>query len=134
MDRVFADTSYWIALFNARDALHARSLAASREFSSDRIVTSEMVLTEFLNSFCGYGPTLRRAAAKAVQRLRSSDVVIISQTPELFATALERYRAMEDKAWSLTDCASFLIIEQQRLKAALTRDRHFAQAGFQLLL
>jgi hypothetical protein len=41
---------------------------------------------------------------------------------------------MTDKNWSLTDCASFLIMEEERLAAALTHDRHFTQAGFQTLL
>lgn len=56
MERVFADTGYWIALLNSRDGLHQRASAVSRDFSLDQIVTSEMVLTEFLNSFSDYGP------------------------------------------------------------------------------
>lgn len=56
MERVFADTGYSIALLNARDELHERASAAMRKFTAAQIVTSEMVLTEFLNSFCDYGP------------------------------------------------------------------------------
>jgi predicted nucleic acid-binding protein len=41
---------------------------------------------------------------------------------------------MSDKGWSLTDCSSFILMEQERLTAALTYDRHFTQAGFQILL
>lgn len=48
--------------------------------------------------------------------------------------ALKLYRDMADKNWSLTDCASFLIMEEEGLTAALTHDRHFAQAGFHTLL
>jgi predicted nucleic acid-binding protein len=33
---------------------------------------------------------------------------------------------MADKSWSLTDCASFLIMEEENLTAALTHDRHFS--------
>lgn len=134
MERVFADTGYWIALLNSRDGLHLRASAVSCDFSLDQIVTSEMVLTEFLNSFSDYGPNLRRAAAKAVESLRQSKVLISPQTTQLFANALHRYQTMADKSWSLTDCASFLIMEEERLTAALTHDRHFAQAGFQALL
>jgi predicted nucleic acid-binding protein len=135
MDRVFADTGYWIALLNPRDDLHQKASATSREYSSNEIVTSEMVLTEFLNSFSDYGPRLRQVAAKAVTSLRNtSQIVIVPQTGLLFEKALKRYQDMVDKSWSLTDCASFLIMEQERLTAALTHDRHFAQAGFQTLL
>jgi len=51
MGRVFADTSYWIALLNPRDDFHQKTSAISREYSPNEIVTSEMVFTEFLNSF-----------------------------------------------------------------------------------
>jgi predicted nucleic acid-binding protein len=40
------------------------------------------------------------------------------------------YRQRADKHWSLTDCISFVVMEQEGLREALTGDRHFAQAGF----
>ncbi|MGB9145153.1 MAG: PIN domain-containing protein [Acidobacteriaceae bacterium] len=134
MERVFADTGYWIALLNPRDELHPRAMEFSRTFGLERIVTSEMVLTEFLNGLSPYGPYHRQAAARAVESLRASGAAIVAQTPQLFAQALSRYRAMADKSWSLTDCASFLIMEAEHLSVALTHDGHFAQAGFQALL
>jgi len=135
MERVFADTGYWIALLNPRDDLHKKAVASSQGFSPDQIVTSEMVLTEFLNSLSGFGPRLRQAAASAVASLRNaSQVVIVPQTSQLFEKALKRYQEMADKSWSHTDCSSFVIMEEQQLTAALTHDRHFAQAGFQALL
>ena len=135
MERVFADTGYWIALLNPRDDLHQIASSISREYDPSRIVTSEMVLTEFLNSFSDYGPRLRQAAAKAVAYLReTSQVVIVPQSSQLFEKALKRYQDMADKSWSLTDCASFLIMEEEGVTDALSHDRHFAQAGFQTLL
>jgi predicted nucleic acid-binding protein len=134
MDRVFGDTGYWISLLNPRDELHEKATQVAHEFESDRVVTSEMVLTEFLNSFSDYGPHLRGAAAKAVVSLRASPLIIVPQTAHLFADALDRYGAMGDKSWSLTDCASFLIMEQEGLTQALTYDRHFLQAGYRALL
>ena len=41
---------------------------------------------------------------------------------------------MADKDWSLTDCVSFLVMQDRRLTEALTADRHFEQAGFVALL
>ncbi|MFI5116948.1 MAG: type II toxin-antitoxin system VapC family toxin [Terriglobales bacterium] len=135
MERVFADTGYWIALLNPRDELHRKATATSYSYNANQIVTSEMVLVEFLNSFSDYGPRLRHAAAKAVEALREeSQIVIVSQTTQLFEKALQRYSDMADKSWSLTDCASFVIMDEEHLPAALTHDRHFAQAGFQTLL
>jgi uncharacterized protein len=60
--------------------------------------------------------------------------LIFPQTSEQFEKALGRYQAMSDKSWSLTDCASFLLMEAENIRAALTHDRHFLQAGFETLL
>jgi predicted nucleic acid-binding protein len=135
MRRVFADTSYRIALLNPRDELHGKARAVSQSNSFDEIVTSEMVLSELLNSFSDRGPLLRQAVAKAVERLRHIRAVVIRpQTSKQFEEALRRYVEMADKSWSFTDCASFLIMEGEEIRAALTHDRHFAQAGFETLL
>jgi predicted nucleic acid-binding protein len=135
MNRIFADTSYWIALFSPRDELHGRAVAAAQKYSEDKVVTSEMVLVEFLNGFSDRGPRLRLAAARAVKTLGSSpNVAVIPQTSDQFERALGRYEERIDKDWSLTDCASFLIMEAEGIEAALTHDRHFAQAGFHALL
>lgn len=109
MDRVFADAGYWIALLNPRDHLHEKASAVFRDLGSTQIVTSEMVLTEFLNSFSEYGSRLRAAAARAVFSLRNaSQIAIFPQTSQLFGKALKLYEDVGDKSWSLTDCASFL--------------------------
>ena len=133
--RVFADTGYWIGLFNPRDLLHAKAAAAYREFRPRQTVTSEMVLTELLNHFSEGDPDLRRSAAKGVASLRAlPEIAIVAQTSVLFARAFERYQAMSDKGWSLTDCASFIIMEDEGITSALSHDNHFVQAGFQALL
>jgi len=36
--------------------------------------------------------------------------------------------------WSLTDCLSFLVMEQRRIPHTLTTDRHFEQASFEAML
>jgi len=135
MKQVFADTSYWIALLNPRDELHQKAIAAAQDYPAEQIVTSEMVLVELLNGFSDHGPRVREAVSRAVQTLRSDPrVVVIPQTGDQFDRALTRYQSTVDKNWSLTDCASFLIMEAEGIGAALTHERHFAQAGFQTLL
>ena len=94
-----------------------------------------MVLTELLNSFAESGSHLRQVATRGVVRFRESPrIVIVPQTSLLFERALNRYKDMADKSWSLTDCASFLIMEEMQITVALAHDRHFVQAGFQTLL
>jgi len=36
--------------------------------------------------------------------------------------------------WPLTDCISFVVMEDEDIRDALTGDRHFEQAGFTTLL
>ena len=40
----------------------------------------------------------------------------------------------DDQRWSLTDCSSFLLMEQRGISEALAYDRDFEQAGFIPLL
>ena len=133
--KVFTDTGFWIAFLNPRDSLHemARKLESSRQFT--RIVTTEMVLTEFLNDLGSRGMSLRVAASQIVHELRLyAGVEIIPQTNTQFWSAASFYRERADKAWSLTDCASFLVMRDLGIQEALTYDRHFEQMGFRALL
>jgi len=40
----------------------------------------------------------------------------------------------DDKEWGMTDCISFIVMEDHGLTDALTADEHFQQAGFRALL
>ncbi len=62
------------------------------------------------------------------------NVEIILQTDDQFRAAVERYAARSDQSWSLTDCASFIVMEERGLSEALAYDRDFEQAGFVALL
>ncbi len=49
---------------------------------------------------------------------------------DLYHRGLNLYGDRPDKEWSLTDCISFAVMSEQHIVEALTRDRHFKQAGF----
>lgn len=135
MRRVFADAGYWIALLNPKDGLHAKAIEVSETLGRSRIVTSEMVLTEVLNAFAAKGESLRDAACALVDRIRGNpNAEIIPMTSNAFREAIERYRTRDDKTWGLTDCTSFLIMEQKGIADALSADHDFQQAGFNALL
>jgi uncharacterized protein len=132
---VFADSGFWIALLNPRDALHQTADQLRTQFGSVLIVTSEMVLAEVMNHFSESGGHLRRAASMLVENLRhSSRCEIVPQTSEQFQSAARLYGQRHDKQWSLTDCSSMLIMQAEDISAVLTYDSHFAQAGFTALL
>jgi predicted nucleic acid-binding protein len=128
MQKVFADTSYWIALINPRDNLHQRAKDVSSQLLDWRMVTSDMVLTEVLNAFANYGAQARETASAHVNSIMShASVEVVPQTRALFRRALALYAERRDKEWSLTDCASFIIMTQQHMTEALTHDHHFEQ-------
>jgi hypothetical protein len=133
MTSMFADTSFYLALLNGRDRHHQIAIElARRERRSN--VTSEFVLLEVGNALCGV-PLGRDRFLALIERVRQlENVTIVPATHGLFNEGLERYRQRGDKTWSLTDCTSFIIMEQRRIEDALTADRHFEQAGFNALL
>ena len=53
---------------------------------------------------------------------------------ELYRRAFELFTDRPDKDWSLTDCASFVVMEERQIRGALTPDEHFIQAGFWALM
>ena len=135
MPIVFADTGYFIASLDERDGLHARAEAANRNLATLEIVTTQMVLVEVLNYYSDAGDHHRSLAAQMVQSLATQrNVEIIEQTDSQFRSALERYASRADQSWSLTDCASFIVMEERGLSEALAYDRDFEQAGFVALL
>jgi predicted nucleic acid-binding protein len=132
---VFADSVYWIALLNRRDGLHEKAVRQSSLLADLTFVTSEMVLVEVLNYFAETEPPVRTTVSAFIQRLRrSADCQVVPQTPQQFEDALSLYQQRSDKNWSLTDCASILVMQAQGLQDILTEDRHFQQAGFRALL
>ena len=135
MGGVFADAGYWIALLNPRDRLHDVARATAADPALDLIVTTQMVLTETLNLVGSIGPDHRQRASDLAHALaQSPDVEVVPQTPGQFEAALELYRSRGDQSWSLTDCASFLVMRERQITVALAHDRDFEQAGFTALM
>jgi uncharacterized protein len=94
-----------------------------------------MVLVEVLNYFAETEPAVRTTISVFIQRLRrSADCQVVPQTTEQFEGALNLCQQRSDKNWSLTDCASILVMQSQGLQDILTEDKHFQQAGFRALL
>lgn len=132
MSAVFADTSYYVALLNPHDAFHA--LACDRtEAVTGPLVTTDWVLMELANYL--RKPENRQLFVALYEDLKNdARVRIVPASSELFEQGVARYKDRPDKDWSLTDCISFLVLEQEGLTDALTVDHHFEQAGFTTLL
>jgi len=132
MRAVFADTLYWVALTNKLDALHEQAAKLIPALGSPRVVTTELVITEYLNFFAEWGAHFRRKAIGNVRiALKSPRIMVVPHTHETFLAGIAFYEARIDKGYSLTDCVSTLAMRNERLTDVLTNDRHFEQEGFQ---
>jgi predicted nucleic acid-binding protein len=129
---VFADTFYFLSLLSDKDASHRSAVAFSDSYRG-RIITTEWVLVEVGDAFSkGHW---RSTFLETLRRLRNnSRVAVVKASHELFERAVDLFAARPDKNWSLTDCTSFLVMEDHGVVEALTADQHFAQAGFVALL
>ena len=132
MNRYFVDTSYWVALASTHDQDHSRAKQFNKEIRGSKLITSEFVILELLNYFSERGTALRTYTTALVDGFEQDpNIRIIPLSSELYHRAREKYIQFNDKGWSLTDCTSFLIMEDLAIEAALTFDHHFRQAGFQ---
>lgn len=55
---------------------------------------------------------------------------VVEVTQTLLQRAVQLYDDRSDKEWGLTDCISFIVMQENTLYQALTADHHFRQAGF----
>ena len=70
-----------------------------------------------------------------IEHLRQRpDLRIVPLEQTLWERGWDLYRKRPDKAWSLTDCVSFAVMQASGLTDALTADEHFCQAGFRAVL
>jgi predicted nucleic acid-binding protein len=131
---VFADTFYWLAVARPRDPWHAAARRWAAANASTPLVTTDEVLTEFLNALAGAGPAGRTYAAATVHDIRNDPhAIVLPQTRADFDAALALYEGRPDKQYSLTDCRSMLAMRSLGLTEALTNDHHFTQDGFTIL-
>jgi uncharacterized protein len=132
---VFLDTAALLALANKRDALHQQAKAERSRITAERhtVLTTEWVLTEFLNAL--QRPPARTLAIQMVEQLRQSKrVAILPAATEDWHAGYSLYESRPDKAWSLVDCISIHLCQQQSIREVFTSDRNFTQAGYRILL
>lgn len=129
------DSSFAIALAAPSDQYYKRAKRLSRDIrrQDERIVTTRAVVLEIGNALSKQQH--REAALRMLQSIEEdSNIEIVPLSEGLYREALDLYRSRTDKEWGLTDCISFVVMQQRSISEALTADSHFVQAGFQALL
>jgi uncharacterized protein len=128
---LFVDTAGWVACADGADPSHHEA-AAARDAWLERggyLLTTDYVADETLTLLrFRLGLNLAEAWWRQVEdssRLRW-EFITLARADKARALFF-RYR---DKEFSFTDCTSFVVMRELRLRDALTTDHHFAQAGF----
>ena len=131
MRPLFVDTAGWTACADAGDPAH---LAAIRFRDSwleqgGSFITSDYVADETL-TLLRYRLGINAAESWWTQVEQSSRVrweFVGNERADAARHLFFRYR---DKDFSFTDCTSFVIMRELKIREALTTDRHFSQMGF----
>lgn len=98
MNRIFVDTSCWIALINASDSLHEKATKSYENFVADkrRFVTHQGVLLEVGNSLSS--KPLRLLTIKWKAKLDDSKIVeIVGLNDEIWRAGRQLYAGRADK-------------------------------------
>lgn len=135
MNRLFCDTLYFTALVNPKDQWHQAAIEIEPLVESVDLATTEEVLIELLNFYSESGKRMRFEVSIFVRKLLlNPKFEIVGRGEMSFLDALELYESRLDKGYSLTDCISMNVCRQLNITDILTRDHHFEQEGFKILL
>ncbi len=128
---IFADTGAFLAFYRKKDQYH-REAAALWPTLRRPVLTSNHVLDELatgLARLTGYG-----YAADCVAEVYASPAVdVIASTREDEIEAIRWMKKYADQEISFTDCISFALMRRHQIRTAFTFDRHFRDAGFQVI-
>ena len=132
---IFIDTSGFYSLLVRGDDQHTRAAEILRKAARRKrgLVTTDYILDETATLLLarGYAAVLpvffSRVQESEACRVNWMDSDYFEKTKHLFLKN-------PDRRWSFTDCFSFVVMKELRLREALSKDSHFKAAGFIPLL
>jgi predicted nucleic acid-binding protein len=131
VNRVFVDTSAFIAVFDKDDDLHSEALRLFDEIKNKKI---QMVVTDYILS-----ESITTAMARAGHRIAVTvgEFILGSHVVELIwldktikLKAWEFFKKYSDKSYSFTDCTSFVVMKEIKVNHFFAFDEDFTKAGF----
>ena len=134
---LFVDTSGWANYLIKTEPFYAEATKLLQQCFHNKVelVTSNYVMAEL--SALLYSP-LRVTKSQqimifdVIKTASWVKVIHIDQATE--QRAYQLWKSRPDKNWSLVDCTSFVLMEDEGITKSLTSDHHFEQAGFVQLL
>lgn len=137
MSDIFVDTSGWASIATPKQADHkvASSYYYRIRHNRQLFITTNYIIAELASLLASPLRIPRPTIVTFIEGFKVSPFVqIIHVDLALDQQAWQLFRQRRDKTWSLVDCTSFVLMEQMKIREALTTDQHFEQAGFLRLL
>ncbi|UCC64045.1 MAG: PIN domain-containing protein [Anaerolineae bacterium] len=135
---VFWDTAAFIALGNADDRLHTAAIAVSQKLALENahILTTDAVLIEVVNTFSkvAWRTVAQRIIAAVRQSVDIGAATVVHVDEDFWNRGWQLFMERSDKSLGLTDCISFVVMQDRQVSQAFTSDHHFEQAGFVRLI
>jgi uncharacterized protein len=128
---LFLDAGFVIALELEDDENHpqARGVWLTVRHERRALLSTSLVVAEVVAFF-----SRRRrhdlAVAASRKMLFSPGMDLVHVAKPLFMEGWAYFQQRPDKDYSLTDCVSFVLMQERRVREALSFDHHFTQAGF----
>jgi predicted nucleic acid-binding protein len=132
---IFVDTSGFFSILSPRDVSHKEAVEILRKAkqTNQLFITTDYVIDETATLLKARG--IGHLAGIFFDTVNASRVCRIEwMDHERFDRTQIYFEKQLDHAWSFTDCFSFLIMKELKLRNALTKDRHFKEAGYTPLL
>ena len=134
MEKIFVDTSGWVALFVESEENHKKAVALFEKIKNSKaqLYTSDYVIDETITTTLARGG--HKLSVLAGQALFPSRIIkIISVCPDYLKPAWALYQKYDDKKFSFTDVTSFVIAKDNHIQKVFSFDSDFSKAGFELI-
>ena len=119
--KIFADSNYFIALFNAHDALHERAKKITREMEQIVFYISNFIFLEtvtVLSQKCG-----RKTSREVGEHLLKNPLIKIVHFDEILQKETWRiFQEEPSKNISFADCSTVAVMDTEGISELLTFD------------
>ena len=134
--KIFIDTSALIAYYNIDDKHHVEAFDFMEKIRKGEIPLTRFYITDYI-----FDETVtliecvlnkHELALNVGEALQASPFTIMIRINEdLFSEAWNYFK--ENRHYSFTDCTSFNAMKKHGITHAFTFDKHFQNAGFQMI-
>jgi len=127
----FVDTSFWCALYDAKDKNYQKARLLWKNAASYplKLFISDYIFDEIV-TLVRRRLSHTHALDLAESLLNSKVIIFLEVDKEVREKAWQIFKKYDDKDFSFTDCSSFALMQGCGIKKALAFDQHFEQMGF----